>query len=356
METAVAGAGSNADQNVSASSTPVPAAEVILQMLANQATAAQTAETAAPNVQQNASSSGGEAPAGAKELLEAMTDDPKSADAETMRPEIKELLEKALLPKNQASEQNVGASTRGEQARQEIQAEAKAAVNDEAELSKQSPARTASENDARIMERLTAQNARLQNGAVLANASENTGKTVQVAETIFHMTSGTAKAEASVPTRSVPFADQEFIVELAGRIQAQIRGGREMIRVQLHPEELGRLEIRAESGRNGIIARIAAESLDVKKLLENNIQSLQQTLEARGLKVDRLHIIVEESMDASLYADGGRYGHPGAGPRSSEVSEFLKPTGANIESPQEDDKDDLTAEAERRGAGFYTVG
>jgi len=334
--------------------------EAISQMASGRPTAAPPPETTNMNVQQNASFSGNEAVNGAKELVTAMADELESADVKSAQPEIKEILENGLFPKNQAFAQNANrntaASLRDESARYEIQPESKATVNAELELSKQSAVRASLENDALLMERMSVQTARLQQGTASVNAAENFVKTVQVAETSVHATLQTAKAEASVPTRSVSASDQEFVIELAGRIQSQIRGGREMIRIQLHPEELGRLEIRAESGRNGIIARIAAESVDVKKLLETNLQSLQQTLEARGLKVDRLHIIVEESTDASLFADGGRHGHAGTGPRNSEISEYSKTVGARIELPQEDDPDDLSVEAEQRGVGFYTVG
>ena len=332
--------------------------ELISQMAAGRQAATPLPETADAGVPQNASLSGSEAEAGAKELLKAMTGDLESANGESARQDVKELLENGLFTRNQAAEQNpdrnAAASSR-DSARFEIQTESKTTVNAESELSNQSPARASLENEALLMERLTAQTVRSREGAAFTNASENAGRTVQVAETSIQVTSGAAKAEPFVPTRSVSASDQEFVIELAGRIQAQIRGGREMIRIQLHPEDLGRLEIRAESGRNGIIARIAAESTDVKKLLESNIQSLQQTLEARGLKIDRLHIVVEENAYAA-FADAGRYGHAGAGSRNSEVSEFSRSNGARIESQQEDAPDDLSVEAERRGAGFYTVG
>jgi flagellar hook-length control protein FliK len=235
--------------------------------------------------------------------------------------------------------------------------EAKSAANDElSETLARSTVRASLEAEATLLERMAAHAMRPREGAVFVKTSDVDGKTAQVAETSTHVMSGTGKAEASVPTRGVSASNQDFVIELAGRIQAQIRGGREMIRIQLQPEHLGRLEIRAESGRNGIIARIAAESIDAKRLLENNIQNLQQTLEARGLKIDRLHIIVEENSAYAAFADGGRFGHAGAGPRGSEISEFSKVNGTGIESVNEDDPDDLAAAAEQRGVGFYQIG
>jgi len=290
-----------------------------------------------------------------------MSGELETANMKTAQPEAKEILENGLIQKDQAapqnSERNSAASLRGDALRNEIKTESKTAANTEAEIepSRQPASRASSENEVQLMERLSAQTARPRENGAFANVSENAGKTVQFAEASVQAASGAAKAEAAAPPKPVNMQDQEFLIELAGRIQAQIRGGREMIRIQLHPEDLGRLEIRAESGRNGIIARIAAETADVKKLLENNIQSLQQTLEARGLKIDRLHIVIEENAYAA-FADAGRYGHAGTGPRNAEISEFSNSARAGIESLQEEETDDLLAEAEQRGVGFYTVG
>ena len=336
-------------------------AEAVSSMITGRQTAAPPPETADVNISQNASFPDGDAVNGAKEPVEATAGNAEQADAESARPAVKEILEDGLFPKNsppaQNSDSNAPASLRGETVRKEGSHEYKTTDNTEpADISKQFSVRASFEDDDLLLERMAAQSLRPQQGATFAKASENAGKTAQIVETSVNMTSGAAKAEAPASARSVNASDQEFIIELAGRIQSQIRGGREMIRIQLHPEELGRLDIRAEAGRNGIIARIAAESIDVKKLLESNLQTLQHTLEARGLKVDRLHIIVEENLDTALFADGGRYGHAGTGLRNSEVSEFSTFPGAGIESPQEEDAGDLSAEAARRGAGFYTVG
>jgi hypothetical protein len=320
-------------------------------MVADRMTGAQQQETAEINIPQNASLAGSDAANGAKEQLAAMADDVESTQAD-----VKDTPENALLRKNPVLEQNSGydaAAGRGIEAKNEAPAYKATADAAMEELSDQAAA--SSEDDDLLLERIAAQALRPRESADSAKTSEHTSRTVNAAEASVQSASGSAKAEAAVPTRGADAPDKDFIVELAGRIQAQIRGGREMIRIQLHPEELGKLEIRAESGRNGIIARIAAESVDVKKLLEGNLQNLQQTLEARGLKIDRLQIVVEENAYAE-FADGGRYGNSGTGLHNSETSEFSTPSGAGIESPQDDDEGDLIAEAEQRGVGFYTIG
>ena len=355
VDAAAENAGSGAAQNVNVLT------EAVSNMTAGLPAEATAPEAAVVNVPQDASLSDGEAAGSIKDLLEAMSGELETANMKTAQPEAKEILENGLIQKDRAaaqnSERNSAASLRGDALRNEIKTESKTAANADVELSEQSSSRSSSENEARLMERLSAQITRPRENGALANVSENIGKTVQFAEASVQAASGAAKAEAAAPPKPVNMQDQEFIIELAGRIQAQIRGGREIIRVQLQPENLGRLEIRAEAGRDGIIARIAAESLEVKKLLENNLQNLQHTLESRGLKVDRLHIVVEDNAYAAFTNDG-RYGQAGA--NNSESPQFSKINVAGNESRNENEEASpealLAAAAAQRGVNFYTIG
>jgi flagellar hook-length control protein FliK len=341
----------NSDVATEAGSSAAAVSEVISQMIASRTAASPPQETADINVPQNVLLS--------EEQLSVVADKMELTDAESAQLYAKEIPVNAIFQKNHISAQNsdhdAAANRGGGEAENEASPELKTTADaDAVEISKRSA--VSSKDDDLLLERIAAQALRPRDGVGSAKTSEHAGKTVNAAGSSVQSASGTAaKAESSAPARSATALDQDFIVELAGRIQAQIRGGREMIRIQLNPEELGRLEIHAENGRNGIIARIAAESADVKKLLEGNLENLHQTLEARGLKIDRLHIVVEDNAYAA-FADGGRYGNAGTRPQNSETSEFSTSTGMGIESPQDDDSGDLSAQAEQRGVGFYTIG
>jgi flagellar hook-length control protein FliK len=89
----------------------------------------------------------------------------------------------------------------------------------------------------------------------------------------------------------------EFVYQLAERIQTQLQAGEGEVRIHLKPENLGNLEIKAESGVGGIVARIATESSSVKQYLEGNLHTLQQSLQEQGLKVDRIDVVLQEALD-----------------------------------------------------------
>jgi flagellar hook-length control protein FliK len=149
------------------------------------------------------------------------------------------------------------------------------------------------------------------------------------------LTAGSARLNEASGTVHAPrpqtagLQQREFIEQLAERIQVQVRDGKGEIRIQLKPDSLGHLEIRAESTVNGVVARIMAESGTVKNYLESNMHLLQQSLQDQGLRIDRIQVSVQDnsgSQSSSGYAaesghsGSGNQGRSGSRSRSGEVS------------------------------------
>jgi flagellar hook-length control protein FliK len=145
---------------------------------------------------------------------------------------------------------------------------------------------------------------------------------------------------ASRPDQSVPSQPREFIQQVAERIQIQVQDGKSEIVVQLKPDSLGRLEIRAETTNNGVVARITTESSNVKSYLENNLHLLQQTLQAQGLKVDRIHVVVQDGFNSrSSSGYNAQTGHTGSGRNEGEPR---KPSA--VSEPMAADQEQMTAD------------
>ncbi len=126
----------------------------------------------------------------------------------------------------------------------------------------------------------------------------------------------TAIGPSAQPSGSQP---KELVLQLAERIQIQLRDGRSEIRIQLKPDGLGHLDIRAESTINGVVARIIAESSRVKEYLESNLPVLQQSLQDQGLRVDRIQVAVQDGFDPqSSSGHSAQFGHTGSGHNGSE--------------------------------------
>jgi hypothetical protein len=87
-----------------------------------------------------------------------------------------------------------------------------------------------------------------------------------------------------------------FVFEVAERISTVVAGNRGEVTIQLKPDQFGRMNIVAESGASGILARITTESASLKQYLESNLPVLQQALQDQGLKVERIDVLVQEGL------------------------------------------------------------
>jgi flagellar hook-length control protein FliK len=178
-------------------------------------------------------------------------------------------------------------------------------------------------------------NSQLETGRLPAPATErhnevfsaSASSPTRLAESDGAWISGATETTASQP--------KDFLFQLAERIQILVRDGQSEIRISLKPDGLGHLEIRAETTANGVVARIVAESGNVKDYLEHNLHLLQQNLQDQGLKVDRIHVAVQDGLGPqSSSGHTPQFSHTGAGndghaPRGS--SGLSVPTAAKPE-------------------------
>jgi flagellar hook-length control protein FliK len=170
--------------------------------------------------------------------------------------------------------------------------------------------------------------------------------------------SGEATAAAGGPTaQSSASPAPEIVYQLAEQISIQVRDGTSEIRIQLKPDNLGSLEIRAENTIYGVSARISTESNAVKSYLENNLQALQQTLQDQGLKIDRIHIVVQNSFDSqSSSGFSAQLGYTGSGQNGRESQFSSGKSGSSSENPADDEAlDPASWLALNPNNRFYTV-
>jgi flagellar hook-length control protein FliK len=144
----------------------------------------------------------------------------------------------------------------------------------------------------------------------------------------------------------------DFIIQLAERIRAEAGGG-EGIRIQLKPANLGRVEINAESGAAGLVARIVTESGAVRLFLEGNLQVLEQALQDQGLRVERIDIVTQEGLDLRP-STGNQQGGPGAG-HASGSSDPQSSRGGVIREQDAIELDPATLVALGPNSTFHTV-
>ena len=122
------------------------------------------------------------------------------------------------------------------------------------------------------------------------------------------------------PKHAAPSQEPDFLSQLARRIDMQLRDGENVIRIQLKPSSLGRIEIRAETSGTGVVAAIITESSGVKNYLEHNLHLLQQSFLDQGLKVDRINVTVQEGFQPQHSSSGHQDSRSGGGQQGDSRS------------------------------------
>ncbi len=117
------------------------------------------------------------------------------------------------------------------------------------------------------------------------------------------------------PRSSGGAPEPDFLSQLAERFQAHLREGENVLRIQLKPSSLGRVEIRAETSGSGLVATILTETAAVREYLEHNLHVLQQSFQDQGLKVDRIQVGVQEGFWHHNPSAGQQESRPHGEPR-----------------------------------------
>lgn len=98
-----------------------------------------------------------------------------------------------------------------------------------------------------------------------------------------------AVAEASAaeaPSEGAPLGEHDLISQL----EISIEPGREEARIQLHPEELGRVDVRVRRREGRIVATLTVERPETSAEIEAQLPELRDALEAKGVELDEVEV------------------------------------------------------------------
>lgn len=82
----------------------------------------------------------------------------------------------------------------------------------------------------------------------------------------------------------------ENVHQMARAVEASIQSGKNFIRLQLHPHELGGLDVRLVSTAQGVGVTVFADQASTGRLLEMQIDQLRQTLADAGVQLAHLDV------------------------------------------------------------------
>jgi flagellar hook-length control protein FliK len=82
----------------------------------------------------------------------------------------------------------------------------------------------------------------------------------------------------------------DMVHQITHQMEVSIQQGRSSLRVQLHPQELGGIDIRFASSSQGVSVTVYAEQASTGRLLEMQLNQLRQSLSEAGVNLAQLNI------------------------------------------------------------------
>lgn len=123
--------------------------------------------------------------------------------------------------------------------------------------------------------------------------------------------------------------------------------GRQELSLELHPPDLGKLDLVLRLQDKGLSAVIKTTDPDVAKLIQHNISLLQQGLEQQGIKVHKIDVQTQLAQDHGFQQWFGEHGHNQAYDEHKKMHQDRLP-GSWIAGPEQGDQVGL-ADGEMQG-------
>ena len=111
----------------------------------------------------------------------------------------------------------------------------------------------------------------------------------------------------------------QMIEEMTEKISIMKNGEASAIKMQLVPNNLGKLVIQLSTDENALSARVYADTPKVKEMIEGQLEELKEALIDKGLTVESLEVFVGHEQDRALYQKHGPMMMAGQN-KSSQIS------------------------------------
>lgn len=104
----------------------------------------------------------------------------------------------------------------------------------------------------------------------------------------------------TMTTQSIPqnISDAEILSQINSKLTLPQENTVNKVNIILQPEQLGKVSVEIMQTKDGIVAKMIADTVQVKDLLDKSIESLKNTLASQGVNVNNISVKVEESSAA----------------------------------------------------------
>jgi len=119
---------------------------------------------------------------------------------------------------------------------------------------------------------------------------------------------------ATDPVSATRTQEAEWVNQVVGNVQTMSKNGQTTMRLQLYPEDLGRIDLHLTSSSDGLQITINADQVSTGRLIETKLDTLRQTLTDAGLQVLNLSVgqssVQDQSNQTSQWQQSTSFTHP----------------------------------------------
>ncbi|MCB1195775.1 flagellar hook-length control protein FliK [bacterium] len=124
--------------------------------------------------------------------------------------------------------------------------------------------------------------------------------------------SQSVEKEINLPRYSdVRLDEKELLQDIQSKIQLRNYDGlrHSEIRFRLNPDSLGALSLKLVMENDTLSARIKVENNTVREIIENNLTELRKSLQAQGVKVEKVEVSLKNDTEQPSYSPEGQTGN-----------------------------------------------
>ena len=96
--------------------------------------------------------------------------------------------------------------------------------------------------------------------------------------------------QISEPARLAEAPKNEVINQVANQLDQMVKSNRSSVRLQLYPEELGHIDLRIVTTKDGIGVTMVADKASTQQALKSEMDLLRQSIEQAGIQLSNLNI------------------------------------------------------------------
>ncbi len=136
------------------------------------------------------------------------------------------------------------------------------------------------------------------NTATNATSAINATATINLSSDLSNInTSNIMSSQTANTAIQQPMSEMETSVlnQISAKLTSPQDGASSKVQIILQPENLGKVSVEIANTKDGVTAKLIAESPQIKEILDKSIESLKNSIASQGVNVNNISVKVEET-------------------------------------------------------------